>query len=148
MLKGLFTRERKKEGGTDMATETAKTNRKEAGKGRETLINRENSRTPDTDIFENDEYLRLIMDVPGVEKGGVQIEVDENDTLQVRAKNGFKEPDGGALREFEPADYFRSFYLGQEYAKDSITAKLENGVLELTVPKREEVRPRRISINA
>jgi len=131
-----------------MATEMAKKNRTEATKAREHLVDPEQARSPDADIFETEEQLRLILDVPGAEKGEVRIEVDENDTLLVRAKNGFQEPEGRSQREFEPADFFRSFYLGREYDKDAIIAKLENGVLDLTIPKREEVKPRRIQINA
>lgn len=131
-----------------MATEVAKKNRTEVSQSRESLVDPAEARAPDVDIFETDEQLRLILDVPGAEKGDVRIEVDENDTLQVRAKNGFQEPPGRSQREFEAADFFRSFYLGREYDKDAIQAKLENGVLDLTIPKREEVKPRRIQISA
>jgi len=131
-----------------MATEVAKKNRGEVSKGRENLVNLEQVRTPDADIFETEDQLRLILDLPGAEKGNVSIEVDENETLQVRAKNTFEEPKGRSDREFEVAGFFRSFYLGPEYDKNAINAKLENGVLDLTIPKREEVKPRRIKINA
>jgi HSP20 family protein len=131
-----------------MALELSKRKKTEVGSARENLVNTERAIAPDADIYETGEQLILCLDIPGVEKGNVQIGVDQNDTLQVRAKSGFQEPEGRTLREFEAADYFRSFYLGQEYAKDSISAKLENGVLELRVPKREEAKPRRISINA
>ncbi len=131
-----------------MATEIAKKSRTDVAKSRENLVDPQQAAAPDADVFETQDQLRLILDVPGAEKGDVRIEVDENDTLQIRAKNGFQEPEGRSQREFEAADYYRSFYLGREYDKDAIQAKLENGVLDLTIPKREEVKPRRIQISA
>ena len=138
-----------------MATEVEKKSqkreparKKEAGGPAENLVEIENAFLPDASIYENDDNLFVRLDMPGVEKGRVKIEVDETNTLQVRAQNAFVEPIGGAYREFVVGDYYRSFRLGEEFDKDAVNAKLEFGVLELSIPKREEVKPRRISINA
>jgi len=114
----------------------------------ESLVEMESAFLPDAAIYEAEDTLLLRLDLPGVEKGNVQVEVDETNTLQIRAKNGLAEPSGILHREFLVGDYYRSFRLGQEYDKDAITAKLENGILELTVSKRDEVKPRKISITA
>ena len=136
-----------------MATEVEKHSRRDPSKKQakdtaESLLELENAFLPDAAIYETEDNLFVRLDIPGVEKGQVQIEVDENNTLQVRAKNGFQEPEGAVFREFAIGDYYRSFRLGEEFNKDSIAARFDNGVLELTVPKREEVKPRRISIKA
>jgi len=52
------------------------------------------------------------------------------------------------LRQFNIGNYYRAFQLSDEYDKEKITAKLENGLLQVTVPKREEVKPRKIEIKA
>jgi len=136
-----------------MATEVEKESRREPTRREaagmvENLIGLENAYLPDADIYETEDNLFIRLDIPGVEKGQVQIEVDETNTLQMRARNVFKEPSGIVFREFVVGDFYRSFRLGEEFDKDAITAKLEDGVLELTVAKKEEVKPKRISINA
>lgn len=136
-----------------MATEVQKQSkrdlsRKEAAGNAENLFELENAYLPDASIYETDDSLFIRLDAPGVEKGQVHIEVDESNNLQIRAKNSFTEPANSIFREFMIGDFFRSFRLSEEFAKDAIVAKLEDGVIELTVPKREEVKPRRISINA
>jgi len=114
----------------------------------ENLVEVESAFLPDAAIFETEDNLILRLDLPGVEKGNVQIEVDETNTLQIRAKNSFGEPSGILYREFMVGDYYRSFRLGLEYDKDAVAAKLEDGVLELTVSRKEDIKPRRISITA
>ncbi|MDB5104992.1 MAG: hypothetical protein JWP91_2681 [Fibrobacteres bacterium] len=136
-----------------MATELEKRPRREASKktaegNAESLLELQNAFLPDAGIYETEDNLFVRLDLPGVEKGQVQIEVDETNTLQIRARNEFQEPDGIVFREFSVGDYYRSFRLGEEFSKDNISAKLEDGVLELAIPKREEVKPRRISIKA
>lgn len=136
-----------------MATELEKQARrtgggKEAMDRTENLAKLESAFLPDAAIYETEGDLFIRLDVPGVEKGGVQIDVDETNTLQIRAKNSFEEPAGILFREFAAGDYYRSFRLGEEFDKESISAKLEDGVLELKVAKKEEAKPKRISIHA
>jgi len=136
----------------NMATDLEKKPRREGGKEAagtaENLAGIESAFLPDAAIYETEDGLFIKLDLPGVEKGSVKIEVDETNTLQMRAKNGVGEPAGLLHREFEIGDFYRSFRLGQEFDKDAINAKLEDGVLELTVARKEEVKPRRISISA
>lgn len=131
-----------------MASEVAKRSRRDASPTAESLETVQNAYLADTDIHETEEALRFRMDVPGVEKGGVHIEVDEDNVLQVRARNSFRESGKPLFREFSVGDYYRSFRLGNIFDKERIVAKLENGVLEITVPKVEAAKPRRIEISA
>jgi HSP20 family molecular chaperone IbpA len=87
------------------------------------------------------------MDLPGVVKGDVKIEVDENNILSVRAKTSYHDQDGIVLQEFESGNYYRAFSLSDEFSRDAINVTFENGVLEITVPRKEEHRPNKIEIN-
>ncbi|HLP41806.1 MAG TPA: Hsp20/alpha crystallin family protein [Fibrobacteria bacterium] len=129
-------------------TEVTKRGRRDASSTAESLVNVENAFLADSDIYETEEALFLRMDMPGVEKGNVRIEVDEDNVLQVRAKNSFEEPKGAVMKEFQVGDYYRSFRIGDMFDKEKIAAKLDQGILEITVPKREAAKPRRIEISA
>ncbi|MFP4164582.1 MAG: Hsp20/alpha crystallin family protein [Chitinispirillaceae bacterium] len=115
----------------------------------EQLVSPENAFSPDVNIYDNREALIISMDMPGVKKGNVNIEVDENKVMSVRAKSSFQAPEGTSLvQEFTPGDFYRSFTLSNEFITDKISGKLENGVLEVIIPRREDVKPRRIEISA
>jgi HSP20 family protein len=104
--------------------------------------------SPDVDIYVSDDELLFAIDLPGVEKGKVKIEVNENDTLVVRAQNSHTEPQRLIVQQYRVGDYYRAFQIGEEYDKEKIAGKLENGMLQIRIPKREEAKPRRIEINA
>jgi HSP20 family molecular chaperone IbpA len=74
--------------------------------------------------------------------------VDENDTLIIRAKNSHKEPEGPAIRQFRIGDYYRAFQISEDYDKDKVQAKIENGLLQITIPKKESAKPKKIEIKA
>ena len=103
--------------------------------------------TPVVDIYDNKESLLVIIDLPGVAKGDVKIEVDENNVLSVHAKTSYKEVDGIVLQEFEYGNFYRAFTLSDEFSRDAINVVFENGVLEITVPRKEEHRPSKIEIS-
>jgi len=104
--------------------------------------------SPDVDIYVSEDAALFAVDMPGVNKGDVTIQVDETDTLIIRGRNSHKAPDNPVLVQYRTGDYYRAFQLSDEYDKDRISAKLANGLLEVTVPRREEVKPKRIEIKA
>jgi HSP20 family protein len=104
--------------------------------------------SPDVDIYTSTDAAVFVVDMPGVGKGDVTIMVDETNSLVIRGKNSNNEPENAVVRQYEVGDYYRSFQLSDDYDKDKISAKLENGLLEVTVPMREEVKPKRIEIKA
>jgi HSP20 family protein len=114
----------------------------------EQLVDSKNAFKPDVDIYNVEDSLIVVMDLPGVKKGNVSIDVDENNTLTVKAKSAHQEPNGIIYKQYNTGDYFRAFTLSNEFNKDKISAQLENGVLEITIPRREEVKPKRIQISA
>jgi len=104
--------------------------------------------SPDVDIYISDDAAVFAVEMPGVGKGAVTIQVDETDSLVIRGRTSHTEADNAVLRQFNIGNYYRAFQLSDEYDKEKITAKLENGLLQVTVPKREEVKPKRIEIKA
>jgi len=103
---------------------------------------------PDVDIYASDDAAVFAVDLPGVSKGDVTIQVDETNSLVIRGKNSFREPENAVLRQYNTGNYYRAFQISEDYDKDKINATLENGLLVVTIPKREEVKPRKIEIKA
>lgn len=102
---------------------------------------------PPVDIFEDAEGIMLIADMPGVSKDRLNIEVDK-DRLIVEGTVQLDIPEGmEALHaDVRSTRYLRSFALSSELATDEIDASLKNGVLNLRIPKRHEIRPRKIEV--
>jgi len=104
--------------------------------------------SPDVDIYVSEDEALFIVDLPGVSKGDVVIEVDESDSLIIRGNNSSRAQENPVLQQYRTGNYYRVFQLSKEYDKEKITAKLENGLLEVTVPRKEEAKPKRIEIKA
>jgi len=103
---------------------------------------------PATDIFETDDALTLIMEMPGVEKKDVSI-VLEDDRLRVEGQIDFSKYQGmePVYTEYNVGHYARGFTLSGKIDRDGISAQLDGGVLTLTLPKAKEAMPRRIAVN-
>ena len=102
---------------------------------------------PRADIFETEEQVTIIADMPGVDKDSVDITLEKN-TLTIR---GFVDPEsheGSTLSyaEYGVGDYERSFVLSNEIDRDQIEATVKNGVLRLTLPMLAEVQARKIQV--
>lgn len=107
-----------------------------------------NAFSPDLDIYISNSKVVFIAELPGVAKGDVSITVDETNSLIIRGKNSCKEPEDSVFRQFAIGDYYRAFQLSDDYDKDNISAKFDNGLLEVTIMKKEQAKPRRIEIKA
>lgn len=104
--------------------------------------------TPEVNIFETQDSYVLQAEVPGVSKEGLEINVDENVlTFTARRSPVTDTPAGDLLyRESREADYRRSFELDRTINSERIGAKLEQGILTVTLPKVEKVKPRQIAV--
>ncbi len=102
---------------------------------------------PAVDIFEDAEGISLVADMPGVAKERLNIQVD-NDTLTLEgdAQVDMLEGMTAMYADVRSTRYRRSFTLSSELATDEIVASLENGVLNVHIPKRAEARPRKIEV--
>jgi HSP20 family protein len=102
--------------------------------------------TPVANILETSDGYLLEAEMPGVAKDGIEVTV-ENGELVIVGRRGDKEVPGTAVyRESRPLDYRRVFDLDPSIDTGKITAKIEQGILTLTLPKAEEVKPRRIQV--
>jgi HSP20 family molecular chaperone IbpA len=101
---------------------------------------------PPVDIYETEEGLTVVADLPGVEKENVDVRVEKGVlTLNARTSNGFiQEP---LHREWTLRNYFRQFALSEEVDQEKIEAEMKHGVLTIKLPRREEAKPRQIQVN-
>jgi HSP20 family molecular chaperone IbpA len=105
--------------------------------------------TPSVDIFETDQEITLLADMPGLAAEDVRIDLKDNVlTLsgEIKPLEGAEESD--VLVEFNVGNYFSRFTLSDAIDQSRIDAKLENGVLRLTLTKAEKAVPRQIPVNA
>jgi HSP20 family protein len=100
-----------------------------------------------TDIYETDDALTVVMEIPGVEKKDVEVNV-ENDVLRVEGRVDFTKYEGlePLYTEYNVGHFARSFTLSNRIDQQQIAAQLENGVLTLTLKKAKEAMPRKIAI--
>jgi len=102
---------------------------------------------PMTDVYETEDGLTLVMEMPGVVRDDLDVSLEEG-VLRVEGRLDFSK-----YRELEPVyteynvgHYARSFSLSDKIDQENIGATLEDGVLTLTLPKAPAARPRRISV--
>ena len=115
------------------------------GKGEKTVPGR--YYVPPADIFETDDSLMLVMEIPGVEKKDLDVAL-ENDVLRIDGRIDFAKYDGmePVYTEYNVGHYTRSFTLSNKIDQEQISAQLDDGVLTLTLPKAKEAQPRKIAI--
>jgi HSP20 family protein len=101
-----------------------------------------------TDVFHTDDKLVIRMDLPDVRSEDVEVTVQEN-TLVINGKRHFPY-EGKNLRFLRRGTFYGDFtqrvQLGKGLNVENISARYDNGVLELTIPYAEEVQPRKIQI--
>jgi len=102
---------------------------------------------PAVEVFEDADGITVIADLPGVSPDRVNVRVDK-DTLLIEGNADLEMPEGmqPLHAEVRSRSYRRSFALSSELDADGIKARLKDGVLRLHIPKRAEVRPRKIDV--
>ncbi len=103
---------------------------------------------PQTDIYETDDAIYVVCDVPGVAEDSIDITL-ENNVLTINGYVHTHRPDGYQLSyaEYRVGDYQRRFTLSDEIDKDGIEASLKDGVLRLRLPKAKPA-SRKIKVTA
>jgi HSP20 family protein len=102
---------------------------------------------PAADIFETEDALTVILEMPGVQKNNVNVAL-ENDVLRVDAQidfSNYKEMEP-VYTEYNVGHYTRGFTLSNKIDQSKISAQLDGGVLTLTLPKAKDALPRRITL--
>jgi HSP20 family protein len=102
---------------------------------------------PPVDIYEDADGITLTADMPGVSRDRLNIEVDK-DMLLIEGVARIDMPEGmeALYADVRSTRYRRSFTLSGELETGHIDASLKDGVLSVRIPKRAEVRPRKIEV--
>jgi HSP20 family protein len=102
---------------------------------------------PTADIYETQDALTVILEMPGVEKGNVNVRVEDG-LLHVEGRLDLSKYQGlqPLYTEYNVGHYSRSFQLSSKTDQGKIEAALKDGVLSLTLPKVEQAKPRTINV--
>ncbi len=103
--------------------------------------------TPEVNIFETKDGYVLEAEMPGVNKAGLEITLEGNEITIVGHRHTEPMPGQPLFRESQDWDYRRLFELDPAIDTGRIAAKVEQGVLTLTLPKSERVKPRKITVD-
>ena len=102
---------------------------------------------PPVDIYETQEGLVVLADLPGVAKEALDVRVEQNRlTIRGQARHGV--PGEAVSREYALVNFFRQFELSENVDQSQITADLKNGLLTVHVPKAQAAPPRQIAVHA
>jgi HSP20 family protein len=103
--------------------------------------------TPAVDVFEDSQGITLWADLPGVTKDKLDVKVHDGN-LYIEAEAVVPTPAGLRLQHAEIREprFARAFSLSPDFDTSKIDANLQNGVLKLTIPRRDEARPRQIEV--
>ena len=105
---------------------------------------------PVVDIKEEKDRFVLDADLPGVDRDNIDITMEDG-VLSIRGERHLEDvTDGGEYKRVERAHgrFYRRFALPDEADPDKISARCSNGVLEVVIPKRESVQPKRIQVGS
>ena len=102
---------------------------------------------PTTDIFETDQALTVVMEMPGVNKDKVEINLEDG-VLTIEGKIDFSKYQDlqPVYTEYNIGNYRRSFTLPETIDQEKIKAEMSDGVLMLSLAKAEKAKPRKIAI--
>ncbi|MFL9858715.1 Hsp20/alpha crystallin family protein [Paraburkholderia madseniana] len=103
--------------------------------------------TPAVDIYENSEGVTLWADLPGVTKDKLEVRIHDGN-LSIEAQAVVPTPANLRVQHAEVREphFARTFTLSPDFDTSKIEANLQDGVLKLTIPRRDEARPRRIEV--
>lgn len=134
---------------TQLATRTHTGNAAVAKQQSEQAATHQTPLAPPVDIFENRQGITLYADLPGVPREKLDVRVQDG-TLTVDAELMVPTPPGLRLQhgEVRHPHFSRTFVLSPDFDASRIDAQLRDGVLKLTIPRRDEAKPRRIEVHA
>jgi HSP20 family protein len=103
---------------------------------------------PAADIYENQDALTVILEMPGVERDHIDLRVEDG-VLNVTGNLDFEKYKGlqPLYTEYNVGNYSRSFRLSSAIDQNKIKAELKDGVLTLVLPKAEKAKPKTIQVN-
>ena len=102
---------------------------------------------PKVNIYEYDDKIGIVAEIPGLDKKNVSVEVEEQVLIISGDKHGF-DSDGGKCitRELKQSAFTRSFNLGEYLDGKNVSAKFKDGMLSISIPKKEPEQPKKHSV--
>ena len=102
---------------------------------------------PKVNVYEYDEKIGIVAEIPGLDKKNVSVEVEEDVLIISGDKHGF-DSDGGKCitRELKQSAFTRSFNLGEYLDGTKVSAKFKDGMLSISIPKKEPEQPKKTSV--
>jgi len=122
-------------------------------KGKKEALSREETRAPErytvpvVDILEGVDGLSMFIDMPGVAREDMTINLEQG-ILTIEGRIKTAKPAEDIYREFTLANFYRQFRIPEGIDQEKVTASYANGVLNLLLPRAETAKPRRIEITA
>ena len=105
--------------------------------------------SPNVDIFETDQSITVLADLPGIQADQLSIDLRDNVlTLSTEMQPGSGQEEEPILMEYDIGQYYRQFTLSNVIDQSKIDAHLKEGVLRLTLPKVEKATPRTIAVSS
>ena len=103
--------------------------------------------TPVSSVIEDGDAYILSAEMPGVNKEGLEISI-ENNELTILGRRPLPAIEGALIhRESRPENFRRAFELDPSIDTAKVSARIEQGILTLTLPKAEQVKPRKITVS-
>ena len=103
---------------------------------------------PKVNVYEYDDKLGIIAEIPGLDKKNVSVEVEENVLTISGDKHGFEDDGGKCItRELKHSSFKRSFNLGEQLDGDDVSANFKDGILSIEIPKVEPELPKKNIVN-
>ena len=99
---------------------------------------------PKVNVYEYDDKIGIVAEIPGLDKKNVSVEVEDQVLTISGDKHGF-DSDGGKCitRELKQSSFKRSFNLGEHLDGESVGAKFKDGMLSISIPKKEPEKPKK-----
>ena len=102
---------------------------------------------PKVNVYEYDDTIGIVAEIPGLDKKNVSVDVEEDVLIISGDKHGF-DSDGGKCitRELKQSAFTRSFNLGEYLDGTKVSAKFKDGMLSISIPKKEPEQPKKHSV--
>ena len=103
---------------------------------------------PKVNVYEYDDKIGIVAEIPGLDKGQLNVDVEEGVLTISGDKHGVWQEDGAKVlrRELKASSFKRSFTLGELLDGESIKANFKDGVLSIEIPKMEPAKPQKHSV--
>ena len=99
---------------------------------------------PKVNVYEYDDKIGIVAEIPGLDKKNVSVDVEDGVLTISGDKHGLDDSGGKCItRELKQSSFKRSFNLGDHLDGDGVSAKFKDGMLSISVPKKEPEQPKK-----